>query len=204
MIYNALQTKAFSWAISKMTFFVFTEKLCNIDDTFKFWHDFIHRDCFSYISLYLSFRSSDWELRIAALKRLAPLFHAYDRHMYLRTIPKHLFDVLSMPETVITQLKAGGFSATITGKNWQQLALDEAHESYINLDVKQSVKRPSPELLDSMAVFLPYRASLQNNLNIQLGNNNTGSSSGQSNNKFHNEISSCYLKKTDRKQCFQE
>lgn len=163
-IINDLQIKEL-----KQDFEMFTEKMCKIDDTFKFWHEFVHKHCFSYVALYLSFRSSNWYLRIAALKNLAPLFHAFDRHMYLRLIPKHLNDVLTMPIEVLQHLENGGFSATKSGKSWQQLALDEAHESFINLDVKQSVQKPSPDLLDTMSVYLPYRASLQNNVQVQLG-----------------------------------
>lgn len=146
--------------ILKENFNQFTEHMCQMDDTFRFWHDFIHKHCFSYVSLFLAFRNSNWNLRMGSLKNLAPLFHAYDRHMYLRLIPNHIADVLTMPICILDHLRSGGFSATKTGKAWQQLALDEAHESFINLDVKDSVRKPSPDLLDTMAVYLPYRATL--------------------------------------------
>ncbi|CAC5422741.1 unnamed protein product [Mytilus coruscus] len=134
----------------KQDFEMFTEKMSKIDDTFKFWHDFVHKHCFSYVALYLSFRSLNWYLRIAALKNMAPLFHALDRHMYLRLIPKHLNDVFTMQIKVLQHLENMGFSATKSGKSWQKLALDEAHESFISIDVKESVRKPSPDLLDTM------------------------------------------------------
>ncbi len=33
-------------------------KMCEIDDTFKFWHNLVHRYAFGYVCLYLSIRSA--------------------------------------------------------------------------------------------------------------------------------------------------
>ncbi len=135
-------------------FFEFCSKMCGIDDTFKFWNTFVHRDCFAYISLFLAIRSWNWLLRLAAIKTLSPLYHAYDRSTYLRLVVKHLADNLIMPSGMLKQLRDRGFSATLTGSMWKQLTLDECHESWINLDIKTFVYRPNPEYLNNSAAYL--------------------------------------------------
>ena len=49
------------------------EKASN-DENWKFWIQFVLRDCMAFISLYLAMRSNDWNLRIASLKDMAPIF----------------------------------------------------------------------------------------------------------------------------------
>jgi len=52
----------------------FVEEMSAADQTWKFWVQFIFRDCFSYISLYLAVKCSNWKLRIASLKQMVPTF----------------------------------------------------------------------------------------------------------------------------------
>jgi len=40
----------------------YVEQLTLQDSTIKFWYQFIFIDCFSYLSLYLAIRSSNWNL----------------------------------------------------------------------------------------------------------------------------------------------
>ena len=58
--------------------------------TWHFWSQFIFEDCFAYISLYLSIRSGQWDLRMAAIKSMAALFTAFDRPNYQKLIPQHM------------------------------------------------------------------------------------------------------------------
>ena len=44
-----------------------------------------------------------------------PLFHAFDRSTYMRLVPRHLGDVLSMDDSMISHLAAGGLVASISG-----------------------------------------------------------------------------------------
>ena len=45
-------------------FFQYVEIRSKADDTFKFWSNFVHRDYFAYVCLYITFRSSNWSLRM--------------------------------------------------------------------------------------------------------------------------------------------
>lgn len=89
-------------------FKAFTFEKCARDETFKFWHQFVHKDCFAYLSLYLAIRSGNWELRNYSLKTIAPLFHVMDSRYYYRLIPHHLADLLTFPKSVLDHFSAGG------------------------------------------------------------------------------------------------
>ena len=69
------------------------------DDTWKFWAQFVFYDCFCYISLYLSIRGSNWDLRISSLKQMAPNGPHY-----------HLADIYTYPEAILRCLRSGGFT----------------------------------------------------------------------------------------------
>jgi len=45
----------------------FVEHMGEHDKTWKFWEQFVFIDCFNYFALYLTVRSSNWELRLANL-----------------------------------------------------------------------------------------------------------------------------------------
>ena len=57
-------------------FMRFVYQMAEVDDTWKLWVDFVFVNCYSYITLYLAIRGSDWKLRISSLKQMAPLFAA--------------------------------------------------------------------------------------------------------------------------------
>ena len=46
-------------------FNTFIEGLCGLDDTWKFWHNFVFHDMLAYIGLYLAIRGGLWDLRMA-------------------------------------------------------------------------------------------------------------------------------------------
>ena len=96
-------------------------------------------------------RSGNWDLRMAAIKQMAALFTAFDRHNYQKLIPRHLLDMLTIPEEVLSNLKQGGFSVSILGRPCHSLGIDEAHEMCINRECKEFVIKPS-EKLDSSSL----------------------------------------------------
>ena len=52
------------------------ETLVKKHDTYKFWHGFLFEDCLPYLSLYISIRYRNWEMRVASLKHMVPLYTA--------------------------------------------------------------------------------------------------------------------------------
>jgi len=64
----------------------YASKMAAIDSTWRFWEQFVFQDCLAYIMLHLGVRCSNWTLRVAALKLMAPLFVAYDRTTYQKLV----------------------------------------------------------------------------------------------------------------------
>ena len=65
------------------------------DPNWRFWGEFVTENCFAYVSLFCAIRSGNWDLRVAALKKMAPLFCALDRPIYRRLVPQHLADYIT-------------------------------------------------------------------------------------------------------------
>ena len=58
--------------------------------------------------LWLAICKGDWKQRIACLKDITPIFHAFDRLTYQSLIPQHLCDIVNFPEGVFGSLESGG------------------------------------------------------------------------------------------------
>ncbi len=108
-------------------FLKFNNHMSLIDDSYKFWNNFVRRDCLSYVSLYIAIRSGNWSLRVASITILAPFYHAYNRTTYLKLVAHHLATLKTMPTYLLNHLCNGGFSATVTGNIFNELAFDECH-----------------------------------------------------------------------------
>ena len=63
----------------------YVDEESNKDKTKKFWSQFVLKDCYAYISLFLAIRSGRWDLRMGAIKSMAALFTAFDRPKYQKT-----------------------------------------------------------------------------------------------------------------------
>jgi hypothetical protein len=144
------------------------EECASVNKTFAFWDRFVHVDMISYLALHLAIRNKDWQLRMFGLKRLAGLFHAFDRQNYLRMIPYHLADLLTFPPAVIKHLEAGAFATSILGQSGHCVAVDECHEMVINRETKEALKSVEKSALASLALYLPYRAKVLHHFNEQL------------------------------------
>ncbi|SMN01636.1 hypothetical protein SPONN_2736 [uncultured Candidatus Thioglobus sp.] len=137
-------------------------------DTMKFWHRFLFEDCFPYIALFTAIRYRNWNLRTGSLKQLAAIYRAFDRPTYQELIPRHLFDLAKLPESILSKLNDGGFAMRLSNTDWRGVALDECHEMNINKDAKLAVIRPSPEKMQFLSSSLPFWAKVINNMKEQL------------------------------------
>lgn len=106
----------------------FIQRQAKADDTWRFWAQFVFQDGIAYIGLFLAIRSGDWNLRMACMKQMAPIFTAFDHPTYQRLIARHINDVLCMPQPLLTMLQQGGFVVSISGWPWHSVGIDEAHE----------------------------------------------------------------------------
>ena len=160
-------TEKFSTFYDQYTHFV--QGICLCQDTTRFWYDYVTVNSMAYIALFVAIRNGDWVLRLAAIKLMAAVFHAFDRPIYQRIIPRHLADLLCFPPQVLYHLQKGAMSVHLTKSNGRAVALDEAHEMKINRDAKFAVIRPSEELMERISNFLPFCAQCINNLKLHLG-----------------------------------
>ena len=59
---------------------MFTDTIAIQNHTLQFWCQFLFKDCLAYIALFLGICSGDWDLRVAALKLMVPLFTSFKVH----------------------------------------------------------------------------------------------------------------------------
>ena len=134
----------------------FLDKMASVDDTWRFWIQFTFKDAFAYVGLFLAIRSGDWNLRLASIKLMAPLFTAFDHVTYKKLISVHIADVLAMPRAIVTMFNQGAFVVSISGRAMHSVGIDEAHEMLINRECKSSLVRPSQDYINRIAHYIPY------------------------------------------------
>ena len=105
---------------------------------------------------YESVRSGGWLLRNACLKAVSPLFFAYNHSKYEELCTTAIKDTLTLPSNILQQFLNGGWTVSIKGRPHHNLALDEAHESVINLRLKTITSRPSHFRTVELADFMSY------------------------------------------------
>jgi hypothetical protein len=117
----------------------------------------------------MGIRCSDWALRMASIKKMAPVFFAFDRPIYQRLVCNHIADVLCYPSTLINQLSEGAFTVHFTPRANHAVGPDEAHEMAINKHAKQAIVKPEPELMQRISQTLTFQSANMENLKGQLG-----------------------------------
>jgi len=142
----------------------FVYHMAEKDKVWSLWADFVFVNCFCYVALYLGVRSSNWNLHLASLKSMAPLFAAFDRDTYERIFLRHLADLKCFLSHVLQCLEEGGFTVNITGRKFHAVAFDEAHEMCINRDMKSAVTRPTDAYLQKTSLFFNCRIKAFKNL----------------------------------------
>ncbi|XP_072029408.1 uncharacterized protein [Amphiura filiformis] len=136
-------------------------------ETFAFWNNFLKRDMFAYVQLYLGMRSRNWEGRMASIKHIATLMHAYDRPNYSRWLVVHLSQMFALPIYVLDHFKKGGFASSIKGNPFSCIAFDEGHEC-LNKDTKKIIVKSTPDSIGRICSTLPYQAQLIKNYELNV------------------------------------
>ena len=149
-------------------FVQFVTELSEVDETWCFWLQFLMDDFASCLALFIGVRTRSWNLRMAGIKGMAPLFVVFDRPTYRKLIPHHLTEVLLMPKEVLTHLQNGGFCASITDRSMHCEALDEVHEMKINKEAKGMVVRPTDDNMHRLSNSLPFMARMAATFTKQL------------------------------------
>ena len=157
-------------------FWIFIEKMCHSDETWKFWVQFVFVDALAYVGLFLALRSGDWQLRMISIKLMAPLFVAFDHSTYQKLISNHIHDLLNLPDSMLLMLSQGAFIVNICGREWHSVGIDEAHEMLINKQIKMSIVKPSEDYISRIASYITYRTIAQENLKNTLFPHNNKSS----------------------------
>ncbi len=103
------------------SFTQFVEEISKKNSTWKFWAQFVLKDALQYIALqyialYIAIRSGNWDLRVASLKMMAPIFSAFDHFTCKKVIAQHLADINILPSDMLSNLKQGCFSVSLTGR----------------------------------------------------------------------------------------
>ena len=77
-------------------------------------------------------------------------------------------DKLCVQQLHIITDEKGGFAVRLSATDWRGVAIDECHEMKVNKDAKLAVIRPTPERMQYIAHYLPFRAMCIKNLKVQL------------------------------------
>ena len=99
---------------------------------------------------------------------MAPIFTIFDHYNYQKLIAQHLADIKQIIRPVEVMFKQGAFVVNITGRTWHAVGLDEAHEMLINKKCKMAIVKPTPEYIQRIAHYLPYRSRTLENMLQQL------------------------------------
>ena len=94
---------------------------------------------------------------MGALKSMAASFTAFDHQTYQQLISNHTKDVLCMPPKLLDFFEKGGFTVSLSGRQYHSVGLAEAHEMLINKHTKEAIVRLSKEYVNRMAKYIPHR-----------------------------------------------
>jgi len=90
------------------------------------------------LSFVRSLRTSNFNLYVDYLQKLAPCFFAFDHTNYARWLPVHIRDMLTLGKThpdVYNEFVAGKFTISKSGHKFSNIAIDQAHEQ-LNASIK--------------------------------------------------------------------
>ena len=85
----------------------------------------------TYMALFIAIRCQNWELRVSALKMMAPVLTTFNCTTYRKLVPHNLADIQRFPVCVLQGLEQGTFTVNILGNKGHAVAPDEAHKMCI-------------------------------------------------------------------------
>ena len=96
--------------------------------TFLFW-DIVMKYEMLILLLVRAHRERNFDLFLAALELITPLFFSLDHVNYARWIPIHVRDMKSLPSNIMKEFKDHGhWVLSKTGNRFSSIPLDQVHE----------------------------------------------------------------------------
>ena len=107
-----------------------SDQRANASPQFYFW--FIILQLQLQVLIFVrSLREGDFKLYIESFGQIVPWFFAHNHTNYARWIPIHLHDMVSLAEkhpAVHQEFISGKLTVNMTGRNFSNIAVDQAHE----------------------------------------------------------------------------
>ena len=105
------------------------------DDQFALFTNVLN-DFLVYVSLFISIRTGNWNMRVAGLKMAAIRFVRSGAVLYKWLILRHLADISSYPACIVNRMQVGGWVSVLKDGKGVALARDEYHERTASKDIK--------------------------------------------------------------------
>jgi hypothetical protein len=138
----------------------------NMNDISRFWTQILHY-LNVYMSLFFAIRTGNWHLRNTAVKQAMPIFAAFGHYKYIDLCVDNIREISQFPADIIQQCLEGGWTVSLRGNKYHNIALDECHETEINRKLKNMTPRPSHfrtvELANYMAYLEPIVSAVSEN-----------------------------------------
>ncbi|CAB1118657.1 unnamed protein product [Ectocarpus sp. CCAP 1310/34] len=113
------------------------------------WVEMLLVDGMAYLALYIG----DFDLREAALRKIAPLFLGYNKYKYHDSCIKHLADICRMSPTE-RSFMSKTFSLSLSGVPGKNTSLDEIQEMTMNKDFKGAATGTDIRYLQKLGLTL--------------------------------------------------
>lgn len=129
---------------------------------------FLLDDGMAYLSLYVSIRIGDFDLREAALRQIAPLFLVNGKDKYHELAMQHLRELAGMTpsqRTFASQI----FSLSLAGNAAKNQGLDEIQETMMNREIKTSANRGDVRYLQTLAWTLQAKHACRKDVLAKFG-----------------------------------
>ncbi|CAM9840685.1 unnamed protein product, partial [Pylaiella littoralis] len=114
-------------------------------------------DGMAYLALYIGIRTGDFDLREAALRRIAPLFLGYNKYKYHNLCIDHLADIARMSPAE-RSFMSETFSLSLSGIPGKNTGLDEIQEMTMNKEFKGAATGTEIGYLQKLGLTLQHFA----------------------------------------------